>query len=62
MQQIGILVDPQAELLLALLEALVVLGDLVLVLDVDLQPEALLGFTVVLLAVLQLDSGCDRKD
>lgn len=56
-QQIGVLVHSQAELFLSLFEALVVLGDLVLVLDVDLEPEALFGFAVVLFAVLQLKSG-----
>lgn len=53
-QQIGVLVHSQAELFLSLFEALVVLGDLVLVLDVDLEPEALFGFAIVLFAVLQL--------
>lgn len=54
MQQVGVLIDAQAVLLLSEIEALVVLGDFVLVLDVDLQSDALLGFAVVILAMLQL--------
>ena len=63
MQQIGVLVHAQAELLLAKIVALVVLGNFVLVLHVDLHADALLRLAVVLLAVLQLvkESGKERE-
>lgn len=53
-QQIGVLIDRQFEAHLALGESLVVLGNLVLVLIEDLEAETLLGFILIVLAVLQL--------
>lgn len=55
-QHVGVLVGAQLVGHQALLVALVVLGDAVLVLRVDLHAELVLDLTVVLLTVLQLQT------
>lgn len=55
-QHVGVLVGLELVGDQPLLEALVVLGDAVLVLRVDLHAELVLHLAVVLLAVLQLQT------